>query len=73
MTARRYVRRRQRRRRRDAWPGQHGARERRGVMGLTPRSRGLAGDRSRWGVVIAAIVIGCLDVIALAVVLVHSR
>lgn len=58
--------------RRDTAPDAPGAREARGVLGVTPRPRGLDRDPSRWSIVAAAIVIGCLDVIALAVVLAHS-
>jgi hypothetical protein len=39
------------------------------VMGVTPRPRGLGGQRSRWAVAVAAIVIGCLDVLAIVVAL----
>lgn len=39
------------------------------VMGVTPRPRGLGGQRSRWAVVVAAVLIGCLDVLAIVAVL----
>lgn len=42
------------------------------VVGVTLRTGGLSGNPSRWGIAAAAVAIGCLDVIALAVIVVHA-